>query len=77
MKNCLIRFEFDFNKFATGKCGFALLIFNHYSHFTCIYNLFQFNKTQYYHIYLIAVISLSPLLDYKNRTFFVFCEQLS
>ena len=75
MKDCSIRFESDFSKFAVGECGFA--IFNFYAHFTCTHNLPQFNKTQYCHIYLIVVISLSPSLDYKNMAFFVFCEQMS
>ena len=77
MKNCSIRFEFDFSKFAIGECGFISLYFNHYSHFICMHDLFQLNKTQYYYIRLTAAISLSSSLDHKNMAFFAFCEQLS
>ena len=76
MKNYSIRFEFDVSKFAAGECDFASLIFNYYSHFIYMHGLPQLNKKQYYHIHVIAAISLSPSLDYKNMAFFVFCEQL-
>ena len=65
-----------FIKIAIGECDFASLIFSYYFDFIYTHNLSQLNKTQYYHIHVTVVISLSPSLDHKNMTFFVFCEQL-
>ena len=62
--------------FAIGECGFTSLIFSHYSHSICMHDLFQLNKTQYYHIHLIAATSLSLSLGYGDMVFFVFCGHL-
>ena len=78
MDGCDEGFEgFMFIKFAPGECGSTSLIFNHYSHSTCMHGLFQLNKAQYSQIHLTAVTSLSPSLGHGDMTFSVFCGHLS
>ena len=57
MKDCSIRFESDFSKFAVGECDSASLISSRYSNSICMSDLSQLNKAQYYHT---DVTSLSP-----------------
>ena len=66
-----------FIKIAIGECDFKSINFRLFLTLYACNDLFQLNKTQYYRIHLTDAISLSPSLDYKNMTFFVFCEQLS
>ena len=65
------------SKLRSENAAPKVLIFDYSSHFICIYDLSQLNKTQYNQIHLTAVTSLSPPLDHEDMTFSVFCGHLS
>ena len=66
-----------FIKIVIGKCDFKNInfqfIFSISIHATAYVNLIKYNIVTFY---FIIVISLSPSLDYKNMTFFIFYKQL-